>query len=77
MEILKISENDFLSFIDKKIEEKNEKVIGVVEKGSHFIFDELKSSDKLALDYDVTMLPPKKYFQPPKELLLKYKPGDA
>ncbi len=76
MEILKISENDFMSFLDKKIDEKAEKVIGVVKKGSHFVFNELESSDKLALDYDVTMLPPKKYFQPPKELLLKYKPGN-
>jgi len=77
MEILKISESDFLSFIDGKISEKNEKVIGVVRKGIHYIFDELESSEKLALDYDVTMLPPKKYFQPPKELLLKFKPGDS
>ncbi len=45
MEILKISENDFMSFIDKKIDEKNEKLIGVVKKGSHFVFDELENPE--------------------------------
>lgn len=77
MEILKISKNDFNSFIDKKIEEKKERVIGVVKKGSHFMFDDLESSQNLILDYDVTMLPPKKYFQPPKEILLKFVPKKA
>ena len=33
MEILKISENDFMSFIDKKIDEKNEKAIKNTHSG--------------------------------------------
>ncbi|MEN8153132.1 MAG: 4Fe-4S dicluster domain-containing protein [Acidobacteriota bacterium] len=77
MEILKISKNDLNSFIDKKIEEKKERVIGVVKKGSHFVFGDLEDSQDLSLDYDVTMLPPKKYFQPQKEILLKFTPKKA
>ncbi len=76
MELLKISEKDFMSFVDNKIGEKSEKIIGVTTKGSHFVFGELDSSESLSLDYDVTILPPKKYFQPAKEILLKFKPGD-
>ncbi len=74
MEILKISMNDFKSFIDKKIKESKTRTVGVVKKGTHYVFADLNSADELQLDYDVTILPPKKYFQPPKEVLLKYVP---
>ena len=75
MEVLKISKSDFRSFVQKKIENSDERTIGVVKKGSHFAFADLESIDDLQMDYDVTMLPPKKYFQPPKEILLKFKPN--
>ena len=74
MNILKISKSDFLSFIDKKLTGKESKTMGVKKKGAHYVFDELNSADQLCLDYDVTLLPPKKYFQPPKEVLLKFVP---
>jgi sulfhydrogenase subunit beta (sulfur reductase) len=77
MEILKISKNDFKTFIDKKIKENESRTVGVVQKGSHYVFSDLNSADELHLDYDVTILPPKKYFQPPKEVLLKYAPKKA
>jgi sulfhydrogenase subunit beta (sulfur reductase) len=74
MEILKISKSDFISFIAKKLTENESKIFGVVKKGSHYVFDQLNSSAELCLDYDVTLLPPKKYFQPPEEVLLKFVP---
>jgi sulfhydrogenase subunit beta (sulfur reductase) len=77
MEILKISKSDFISFIDKKLTENESRTIGVVKKGSHYVFAGLNSSADLCLDYDVTLLPPKKYFQPPKEILLKFAPKKA
>ncbi|MGE5343634.1 MAG: 4Fe-4S dicluster domain-containing protein [Candidatus Omnitrophota bacterium] len=77
MEILKISKDDFKSFIDQKIKTHESRTVGVVQKGSHYIFTDLNSADELALDYDVTILPPKKYFQPPKEVLLKFVPKKA
>jgi sulfhydrogenase subunit beta (sulfur reductase) len=76
MEILKITKKDFQSFIDRKITEKESRIVGVVAKGSHYVYDDLKSSADLRLDYDITILPPKKYFQPPREVLLKYVPKD-
>lgn len=77
MEIIKISKNDFYSFIDKKLKEKETRTVGVVKRGSNFVFADLNSTSELCLDYDVTILPPKKYFQPPKEVLLKYIPKKA
>ncbi len=77
MEILKITKKEFLSFIDRKISEKESRIVGVVQKGARYVFDDLASSGDLQLDYDVTVLPPKKYFQPPKEVLLKFVPKKA
>jgi len=77
MEILKISKKDFSSFVDKKITEKESGIFGVVKKGQNYVFDKISSSRELELDYDVTLLPPKKYFQPPKEVLLNFVPNDA
>jgi sulfhydrogenase subunit beta (sulfur reductase) len=77
MEILKISKRAFNSFIDQKISEKKSRMLGVVQKGSHYVFADLDSADQLCLNYDVTILPPKKFFQPPKEVLLKFVPGKA
>lgn len=77
MEILKISKNDFKSFIDKKLQQNKSRTVGVVQRGSHHVFADLNSSEELCLDYDVTILPPKKYFQPPKEVLLEFVPKKA
>lgn len=77
MEIVKIAKEDFISFIGEKLKAKESKTIGVVRKGSHFVFAPLNSPQEICLDYDVTILPPKKYFQPPKETLLKFVPFKA
>ncbi|MBN2535843.1 MAG: 4Fe-4S dicluster domain-containing protein [Spirochaetales bacterium] len=77
MDIVKIPENDFYKFVDKKIAEKSSRIISVVRKGTKFVFDELDSASRMCLDYDVTILPPKKYFQPQKETLLRFVPKQA
>lgn len=77
MEILKISKTAFNSFVERKISENKSRIVGVVQKGSHYIYGDLDSADQLCLDYDVTILPPKKFFQPPKEVLLKFVPQKA
>ncbi|MBI2091433.1 MAG: 4Fe-4S dicluster domain-containing protein [Deltaproteobacteria bacterium] len=52
---------------------KTENVIGIKAKeAGKFHFGKLRSSGELRLDYDVAVLPPKKYLQPPKEDLLSY-----
>jgi len=48
------------------------RVIAPVAKRQKFVFDELGSASDLRLDYDVTILPPKKVFFPPKQQILKF-----
>src|SRR3990172_7273334 len=42
------------------------------ENFNKFVFAPLESSNELRLDYDVTLLPPKKYFFPQRETLFTY-----
>jgi sulfhydrogenase subunit beta (sulfur reductase) len=53
------------------------RAIGPVAKRSEFVFSELKSADELRLDYDTTILPPKKVFFPPRQDLLRFNAGKA
>jgi len=73
MSLKRISKKAFLTFLDTAV--KTEKVIGVQAKGDRFDFGTLTSSRDLRLDYDVTLQPPKKYFQPPVETLMTYEVG--
>ena len=68
-----IKKKDFSDFVDALIKNEPKTVVGVKSRGSKFVFDTLDSAGELQLDYDVTILPPKKYFLPPSETLLKYK----
>jgi len=52
-----------------------QKVIGVRAEGDRFAFSPLTKAADLRLDYDVTILPPKVYLQPPKETVLSFKTG--
>ena len=67
-----ISKDDFNSFVTQLINDDTWEVIGVKSKGDKFTFGSLKSANELKLDYDVTLLPPKKYFFPQRETLFTY-----
>lgn len=71
-----IKKDDFLEFVNNVIKDESKVTIGVKSKGTKFVFDRLDSAEELRLDYDMTILPPKKYFLPPIEVLLKYKLRD-
>ena len=47
-------------------------IYGVQAKGDRFAFAELAEAGQLRLDYDVTILPPKKFFLPQSETLLTF-----
>jgi NAD(P)H-flavin reductase/formate hydrogenlyase subunit 6/NADH:ubiquinone oxidoreductase subunit I len=70
-----ISKENFTDFINALIDDDSLNVIGVKSKGEKFAFDPLNSADELRLDYDVTLLPPKKYFFPQRETLVTYNIG--
>ncbi|MCW3994984.1 MAG: 4Fe-4S dicluster domain-containing protein [Candidatus Bathyarchaeota archaeon] len=67
-----ISKKDFDDFINALIKDESWNVIGVKSRGSKFAFGPLENAQELRLDYDVTLLPPKKYFFPQRETLFTY-----
>lgn len=48
------------------------RVYGVVAKDARFAYDQLTSATDLRLDFDVTILSPKKLFQPIVETIMKF-----
>jgi NAD(P)H-flavin reductase/NAD-dependent dihydropyrimidine dehydrogenase PreA subunit len=67
-----LSKEDFADFVNALIRDNSWNVIGVKSKGNKFAFGPLESATELRLDYDVTLLPPKKYFFPQRETLFTY-----
>lgn len=74
MSVSTVAKDQFKSFVTALIG-TDQKVVGVQAKNDKFAFDELKHADDLRLDYDVTILSPRKYMLPPKEDLLTFKVG--
>jgi ferredoxin len=70
MSIKKLDKATFDTWVEACI--KKQRVFGVQAKGDRFAFAPLTHAADLRLDYDVTILPPKKYFQPQCETLLKF-----
>ena len=75
MSIKKFDPKALNAWIDRLI--AKEKVIGVQADGERFAFGPLDRAEDLRLDYDVTKLPPKKYFLPQKETLMTFDKGGA
>lgn len=75
MEYMLISKADFRDLVKRLIQRDGE-VNGVVRKGTAFSYGTLENADDLCLDYDETILPPKKFYLPVKEVLLTFKPKD-
>jgi sulfhydrogenase subunit beta (sulfur reductase) len=65
-----IKDQDFKEFVTKMVQ--SHPVFGPVAKKGKFVFDKLNKADELRLDYDVTLLPPKKFFFPPVQNLVKF-----
>ncbi|MGD0643365.1 MAG: 4Fe-4S dicluster domain-containing protein [Candidatus Bathyarchaeia archaeon] len=70
-----IAKENFTDFVNAMIKDSSLNVIGVKAKGDKFAFGPLESADELRMDYDVTLLPPKKYFFPQRETLVTYNVG--
>jgi hypothetical protein len=50
-------------------------VVGAKKKGPQFAFGTIEDADELCLDYNTTILPPKKYILPQHETLFKFDAG--
>jgi ferredoxin len=73
MSIKKINIDTLNSWVDGII--GKQKVIGVQARGDHFAFGPLNKAEDLRLDYDVAILPPKAFLQPPRETILSFQAG--
>ena len=73
MNVKRVDIAAFDRWVDRCIAERT--VYGPRAKGDRFVFAQLASAWELRLDYDVTILPPKKYLQPQKEALLSFDRG--
>jgi NAD(P)H-flavin reductase/formate hydrogenlyase subunit 6/NADH:ubiquinone oxidoreductase subunit I len=67
-----ILKSDFQDFVNNLIKDDSLNVLGVKSRGNKFAFAPLETAEELRLDYDVTLLPPKKYFFPQRETLFTY-----
>lgn len=65
-----LAENELRPFVEGI--RRSTRVVAPVAKRQKFVFAELESVDDLRLDYDVTILPPKKLFFPPKQQILVF-----
>ncbi|MFX1509329.1 MAG: 4Fe-4S dicluster domain-containing protein [Promethearchaeota archaeon] len=65
-----LKKSDLPTFVNKL--SKILTIYGPVATRSQFKFDCITDGDQLRLDYDTTILPPKKYFYPPKQETLKF-----
>ena len=70
MRIKKLDSEALSAWVDGLI--RKQPVIGIQADGDRFAFKPLERAADLRLDYDVSKLPPKKFFQPPTETLLRF-----
>jgi sulfhydrogenase subunit beta (sulfur reductase) len=70
MKAYTIEKNNLKILLDKFL--KDFKVYGPTKSGLDSMFNEIKTISDLHLDYISTVLPPKKYFHPPKQTLFKF-----
>lgn len=71
MSLSTVTKDQFKSFVSALIA-SDQKVVGVQAKSDKFAFAPLTNADDLRLDYDVTILPPKKFVLPQKEALMNF-----
>lgn len=70
MTVKRIDQSALEAWVDTLAGEQT--VYGATAKGDKFAFGPVRGAGDLRLDYDVTILPPKKYFQPAKEDLMTF-----
>ncbi len=76
MSAVKFTRKQFESFVSALIQ-SGRPVMAPQAKNGRYAFGPLAAAEEFRLDYDVTILPPKKYLLPQTETLLTYQVGGA
>lgn len=61
----------FTSWISRLLQQEF-RVVGPVERQGQFLFDDIRHPAQLVIDYPITILPPKKYLLPAREVLFDF-----
>ncbi|MEW6378949.1 MAG: 4Fe-4S dicluster domain-containing protein [bacterium] len=72
MRLLFLQRDELGPFVQNLI--ASQEVVGPKAKKNRFVFDKIESPAELRLDFDTTILPPKKYFFQPQQDLVKFSP---
>jgi formate hydrogenlyase subunit 6/NADH:ubiquinone oxidoreductase subunit I len=70
--IYKIIKKQSLADLFEGLQVSYDEVVGPQSRGPAFVFDKLTDIKDLRLDYDTTVLPPKKYFLPSDERIFRF-----
>ena len=70
MEKYILPKSEFIEFVNKLKDEY--KVFGPVSKENKFVFQLIEDPQELRLEYDTTILPPKKYFHSPEQTMVEF-----
>lgn len=55
-----------------RLQSRDFTVVGPTKLHGQYVFDEIQDPESLSLDYPTSVLPPKKYLLPPREVLFKF-----
>lgn len=75
MSLTVINKKDFDAFVGRLITDY--RVVGPVDYNSGFAFADISTADDLRMKYTTTILPPKKYLLPPRDVLFHYNRSDG
>lgn len=70
MSLRVVDKNAVAPFVSSMMDDY--RVVGPLAKGTHFAFGEIKDPRDLRLDYNTSILPPKKYLQPQEERMMTF-----
>jgi sulfhydrogenase subunit beta (sulfur reductase) len=70
MELQFIEKSNLEVFVQNLME--NYPVEGVMEKDKSYYYGPIQTARELCLGFDTTLIPPKKYFLPPREVLFRF-----
>ncbi len=74
MPIMVLSKQDLLPFVERML--KDYEVIGPIKKDSFYLFSPISKPEDLVIDYPIALYPPRKFFLPAEERVLRFTLGE-